>query len=452
MKGQHRREENKTRRFLPIEMLNKPVNSHGNNLPDLPLTLYDPVFAKFVDDLSSIQITDEDCESIKNLTFLMSASYENENEQMIQSADVGITHNVNSIQHLLLLGEAKNELGDGPAFIVYFAGATLGIGGAVFGRTFTMYPLVHTFHLLPLEFDIDGMIVIACAFCALKHGIESLRHYYDKLEQVNIDNLDQPRCASYPYVCSFKGADNTIVNFEYKHRLLHHKLLFLVEPDKINDSCLLVNFVKKYGEDVHRFCHEAMISPKLVAVNPLAGGWMLVVMEYLSADSFISLCDALLTNVEKHEALELAIDAAKKLHNAGYVHGNLCSSNLMISTKDKRICILDFDYAGRKGEAISILEISSWFEDNNNVGVSNSNDNNLEDEPEINREVIDNVDEVNGIAGGDDIIHDNISIEEIAQSIRPDIHFQSIAISALQEASESYLVSLFEDTNLAAIH
>jgi hypothetical protein len=34
-------------------------------------------------------------------------------------------------------------------------------------------------------------------------------------------------------------------------------------------------------------------------------------------------------------------------------------------------------------------------------------------EPEINREVIDNVDEVNGIAGGDDIIHDNISIEVI---------------------------------------
>ncbi|CAH1768933.1 13552_t:CDS:2, partial [Entrophospora sp. SA101] len=124
----------------------------------------------------------------------------------------------------------------------------------------------------------------------------------------------------------------------------------------------------------------------------------------------------------------------------------------------------------------SILEISSWFEDNNNVGVSNSNDNNLEDEPEINREVIDNVDEVNGIAGGDDIIHDNISIEAeetnnnqsenrtrrsyrykpgtvaLPQSIRPDIHFQSIAISALQEASESYLVSLFEDTNLAAIH
>ncbi|CAD6949809.1 unnamed protein product [Tilletia controversa] len=34
----------------------------------------------------------------------------------------------------------------------------------------------------------------------------------------------------------------------------------------------------------------------------------------------------------------------------------------------------------------------------------------------------------------------------------PDIRFQTSALGALQEASEAYLVSLFEDTNLAAIH
>lgn len=33
-----------------------------------------------------------------------------------------------------------------------------------------------------------------------------------------------------------------------------------------------------------------------------------------------------------------------------------------------------------------------------------------------------------------------------------DLRFQSTAILALQEASEAYLVSLFEDTNLCAIH
>ena len=37
-------------------------------------------------------------------------------------------------------------------------------------------------------------------------------------------------------------------------------------------------------------------------------------------------------------------------------------------------------------------------------------------------------------------------------AVKHDLRFQSTAILALQHASESYLVSLFEDTNLCAIH
>ncbi len=37
-------------------------------------------------------------------------------------------------------------------------------------------------------------------------------------------------------------------------------------------------------------------------------------------------------------------------------------------------------------------------------------------------------------------------------ALQTDLRFQSSAVMALQEASEAYLVSLFEDTNLAAIH
>ncbi|EFO82758.1 CRE-HIS-71 protein [Caenorhabditis remanei] len=39
-----------------------------------------------------------------------------------------------------------------------------------------------------------------------------------------------------------------------------------------------------------------------------------------------------------------------------------------------------------------------------------------------------------------------------AQDFKTDLRFQSAAIGALQEASEAYLVGLFEDTNLCAIH
>ena len=43
-------------------------------------------------------------------------------------------------------------------------------------------------------------------------------------------------------------------------------------------------------------------------------------------------------------------------------------------------------------------------------------------------------------------------VREIAQDFKSDVHFQSSAIGALQEATEAYLISLFEDTNLCAIH
>ena len=43
-------------------------------------------------------------------------------------------------------------------------------------------------------------------------------------------------------------------------------------------------------------------------------------------------------------------------------------------------------------------------------------------------------------------------VKENVQDFKTDLRFHSTAIMALQEASESYLVSLFEDTNLCAIH
>ncbi|XP_037431875.1 histone H3.3-like [Triticum dicoccoides] len=43
-------------------------------------------------------------------------------------------------------------------------------------------------------------------------------------------------------------------------------------------------------------------------------------------------------------------------------------------------------------------------------------------------------------------------VREIAQFCKSDLRFQSHAVLALQEAAEAYLVGLFEDTNLCAVH
>ena len=43
-------------------------------------------------------------------------------------------------------------------------------------------------------------------------------------------------------------------------------------------------------------------------------------------------------------------------------------------------------------------------------------------------------------------------VRDIAQEYKSDLRFQSSAVMALQEAAEAYMVGLFEDTNLCAIH
>jgi histone H3 len=43
-------------------------------------------------------------------------------------------------------------------------------------------------------------------------------------------------------------------------------------------------------------------------------------------------------------------------------------------------------------------------------------------------------------------------VREVAQDYKTDLRFQGSAVLALQESAEAYLVGLFEDTNLAAIH
>ena len=43
-------------------------------------------------------------------------------------------------------------------------------------------------------------------------------------------------------------------------------------------------------------------------------------------------------------------------------------------------------------------------------------------------------------------------VQEIVRSFRNDLRIQAAAIKGLQEAAEAYLVGLFEDSNLCAIH
>lgn len=43
-------------------------------------------------------------------------------------------------------------------------------------------------------------------------------------------------------------------------------------------------------------------------------------------------------------------------------------------------------------------------------------------------------------------------VKEVSQKFKQDFRYQASALQALQEATEAYIIGLFEDTNLCAIH
>ena len=43
-------------------------------------------------------------------------------------------------------------------------------------------------------------------------------------------------------------------------------------------------------------------------------------------------------------------------------------------------------------------------------------------------------------------------VREIAEEMKPDLRFQSIAVKALQEVGEAFLVRLLEQANLCVVH
>ncbi|CAG8657060.1 1278_t:CDS:1, partial [Paraglomus brasilianum] len=392
------------------------ILNYRTESPDIPLSLYHSAFATFKDNLSSLKAEADDFESLGKLVLDMQEFYNVEDDRLAKftswaskyfncpvdalplgghsEADLHIPFNVNHVKHLLLLGKIKNELGEGggcpyrqacalyarfigqkrppdcyglhPTFLIYLAGPYLGIAGAVFGEKCVVEPLTPLIPLMQLRFDDELLSMAANIFQLLKQSLESLKDYYNKLCLPTEINVDLPRQEAYPYPNSFKNESGYMVQFEYKKRLVDDRLLFVVQ-ELTNQQLLAVKFVRRYGIDVHRDCANANIAPKLRAVEKLTGNWFMIVMEYL--EHFTCMYDILQEGGQNVSFLNSkAIEVANTLHKMNYVHGDLCTSNIMISKDGNQIMIVDFDWAGEEGLAkyphfINRFDFLDWHPD-----------------------------------------------------------------------------------------
>jgi serine/threonine protein kinase len=92
-------------------------------------------------------------------------------------------------------------------------------------------------------------------------------------------------------------------------------------------------------------------APILYGLTNLPGGWIMVIMEELK-NPWIELLKIQPKNREPSKRpIKEAVDS---LHANGYVHGDIRASNILVcpSKLDQGIRFIDFDEAGKAGEAI----------------------------------------------------------------------------------------------------
>ncbi|KAF8336168.1 hypothetical protein F5887DRAFT_841756, partial [Amanita rubescens] len=127
---------------------------------------------------------------------------------------------------------------------------------------------------------------------------------------------------------------------------------------------LCVKFTRRYSEDAHRLLAQLGYAPRLRAVMRLPGGWIMVVMDY---SEYTQLCDPMLqiSDDMRHTVKAKVSEVVQKLHDAGFVHGDIRSPNVLVdcrtlTSKDGiKIHFIDFDWAGRQGEAIYPMRVNN---------------------------------------------------------------------------------------------
>jgi serine/threonine protein kinase len=107
---------------------------------------------------------------------------------------------------------------------------------------------------------------------------------------------------------------------------------------------MCIKFVHSYSVEAQEKCTAMDCAPTLRGFECLDGGWNMVVMDVVSNDlsDFESQTLALLSQMT---------DKLVRLHQAGYVHGDVRDVNTMVKEDGSGFMLLDFDGAGKIGEA-----------------------------------------------------------------------------------------------------
>ncbi|KAF9076811.1 hypothetical protein BDP27DRAFT_701831 [Rhodocollybia butyracea] len=221
--------------------------------------------------------------------------------------------------------------------------------------TFADIPTVETLVSIPLNIHSTNTETIAAGerlVYSLRIAIEKLANYYStqvfKTKPVR-SNIN------FPYL-DFYEIDKKKHYFVYEHwedkqRDSTDKKRIYRAHMKDDGSHVIIKFTRRYSKDAHRAASDANIAPRLLAVNEFYG-WYMIVMDDISG-AYVP-ADRLDLHIQRKMQKE-ALTAVKRLHDEGFVHGDVRNVNLLIrrSSVDDglpSVKLVDFDWGGAIGQ------------------------------------------------------------------------------------------------------
>ena len=245
---------------------------------------------------------------------------------------------------------------------------------------------------------------LARIFNALRMCFNDLAKYYEILNQekfapsdyfvwnprlqnqTGLDKFVKGRLFPYPQIFTEKDEHGQVQTrrFRYLNPLEECSacVTYLAEirhdgdDDGMLTEKIVVKFVAQYGEEVHRFLAEEGHAPKLRYFGPLLredgtsaerswwssaphyewafpglyfGQVRMVVMDYVEA------CDDADLPTLRERGQQIA-EVLKKLHDNGFVFGDLRQPNVIVAKEDKKVKFIDQDWSGRyKGSSDGLI-------------------------------------------------------------------------------------------------
>lgn len=224
---------------------------------------------------------------------------------------------------------------------VVFAGATWNLRPTV---QVLSTPLSMHFH----STDVGNWNVAARHMAAFWKAVGKLKKYYDRAP-FSLTSPPTPSSAIphiFPYPTSFQLLGGGTAEFEYQKQLDDHKLIF---HGALKDSKeqICIKFVLRYSREVHEYCAKEKYAPALRGLDVIPGGWSMVVMDVLT--DYTTLYQLPKSRKPSRRSFTKLENFLERLHKAGFVHGDIRDTNIMVSPDGKNFKLVDFDWAGKAG-------------------------------------------------------------------------------------------------------